>query len=184
MGVTILRKEICVLCRTDSLSPPAIRVFQNRNPFRLNAKIDIGEFLEDANDIGSSDEENCIFVLDSKEKCVWRIARQTGDHHKFLNLQSIHFFQWPSKLSVSCDGQRLLLLTRWSLNIYEVFEPEGTTQESISTVELPSDIESPLHAVETSSGHFVIVHRLKQDVRDTADPREEKKRVVVVSKVT
>src|SRR6218665_1979390 len=31
---------------------------------------------------------------------------------------------------------------------------------------------------------FVIVHRLKQDVRDTADSREEKKGVVVVSKVT
>lgn len=104
MGVTMLSEEICVLCRSENSSPPAIRVFQNRNPFRFTAHIDIGESIKVPKDIGSSDEENCFFVIDYDEKCVWKIARQTDDQHKFLDLDSIIFFQCPPTLPYPAMG--------------------------------------------------------------------------------
>jgi len=180
----MLRQEICVFCWHNSTSPPAICAFQNRNPFRLNSKIEIGEFVKDPKDIGSSDGENCFFVIDSEEKCVWKIARQTGDHQKFLDLQFIHFIQWPSTMSVSCDGQELLILALRSLYIYGAFGPEVVSQKPHLVVQLPSDVVEPYHAVGTSSGHFIIIHSLAKDVDETAGPKKEKKQMFVVSKVT
>lgn len=177
----MLRQEICVLCRNNSSSPNVIRVFHNRNPFRLNTKIDIGE-IEYPNDIGASDEENCFFVIDSKNKCVWKIGRQTGDHHVFLHLQSTHF-PHLAMLSVSCDGHELLILTLSSLDIYRAFGPEGAAQKQpLVVIQLASDIEEPLHTVETSSGHFVILHSLKQENDETGE--KKRKPVYAVSKVT
>src|SRR6218665_3467222 len=129
MGVTVLRQEICVLYRIYSSSLRAIRVFQNRNPFRLNAKIDIGKFAKHPTDIGSSDEENCFFVLDSEKECVWKILRQSGKHHKFLSLQSAHFQGAASTLSVSCYGQQLMILTRSSVVVYRGFRQERNAKE-------------------------------------------------------
>ena len=179
----MLRQEICVLCRTFHSSSPAIFVFQNRNPFRLNAKIDIG-LVRAPEDIGSSQEDNCFVVIDSEEKCVWKIARQTGDYHKFLYLQSSHLFHYPSTLSVSCDGQELLILTRHSLAIYRAVGLEVVDQEPLHVVQLPSDFEDPLHAVEASSGHFVVLHSLKQDFGNTTEPKAKEKRMFVISKLT
>src|SRR6218665_1377730 len=122
MGETILRQEICVLCRGRLPLLHAIRAFQNRNPFRLSAKICIGKFVKYPEDIGSSDDENCFFVVDSEERCVWKIGRQSGKHHRFLCLQPNHF-PLPATLSVSCDGQQILMLTRNSVVIYSWFRP-------------------------------------------------------------
>src|SRR6218665_1847360 len=183
MGVTMLRREICVLCQNDSSSPHAIRVFQNRNPFHLNAKIDIG-LVKDPEDIGSSDEQNCFFVFDSEEKCVWKIARQTGDYQKFLDLQSAHF-SLPAALSVSCDGRELQIVTLRSLGICGAFGPKGAAQKTLLIVQLPSGIEKPLHAVETSSGHFVVLHSLvKDDNENAGSTKKRKKKDFVASKVS
>ena len=179
-GVTILRQEICVLCLNKATSPHAIRVFQNRNPFPLIANIDIG-LVKDPVDIGSSDDENFFFVIDSKEKCVWKVERQTGDYHKFLQLPFIHFFRWPSTLSVSCDGKQLLMLTHYSLVVYGALRSEEAAQEELK---LPSDIIDPRQAVETSSGHFIVLHVLEKDVDVPAGSTEEEKQLIfVVSKV-
>src|SRR6218665_793404 len=174
-GVTMLRQEICVLCRNDRYSSGyAIRVFQNRNPFSPSAIIDIDK-VKEAKDIRSSDEEDCFFVLDSREKCVWKIARHAGDHKKFLDFQSTHFPP-PLNFSVYCNGHELLILTPSSLNIYGAFRPEGVAQKPLLAVQLPFDIEDPLHAVEASSGHFIILHSLKQDDDETAESNKKEKK--------
>jgi len=182
----MLRQEICVLSRGDHYSSQReiceICLFQNLNPFSLNAKIDIAK-VKYPEAIGSSDEGNCFFVIDSKEKCVWKIARQTGDYHKFLDLQATQLPRIPT-LSVDCNGHELLILTPRSLNIYRSFRPEGVAQKPLLTVQLPFDIEAPLHAVETSSGHFIILHSLKQDHVMFARYMPTMDRLFAVSKVT
>ena len=114
---------------------------------------------------------------------MWKIARQTGDYRKFLRLHSTHLIQRSSTLSVSCDGQELLILACRSLEIYRVLGSAGTAQKQpFLDVQLPSDIDDLLHAVATSSGHFIILHSLKQ-VAETERSNEKKKRMYAVSKV-
>jgi len=175
-GVTMLRQEICVLVRNDYSSPHAIRVYQNRNPFRLNARIDLS-FVQNPEDIGSSDVENCFFVHDLRQKSVWKIARFGGNNPNFLDIA--HLSERPPTLSVSSDGQELLILTLTSLEIYRVFGLEGAVQKPLLIVQLPSDIGDPRHAVETSSGHFIILHSLVKYVGE-----KQMKQMLAVSKVT
>ena len=189
MGITMLslRQEICVLCRIEPFRYPyafhAIRVFQNLNPFRLRERIEI-DCVTEPDGIGSSDEEDCFFVTDSEEQCVWKIARLTCEHQKFIDLQATHFPHRP-KLTVNCNGQELLILALRSLYIFRTFRPEGVAQKPLLIVQLPSDIENPLHAVETSSGHFIILHSLEEVDDETADSnKKEKKRIFTVSKLT
>lgn len=89
--------------------------------------------------------------------------------------------------AVSCDGNELLILTLRSLAIFRATGTAGgAAQKPILTVHLPTDIEGPRHEVETSSGHLVILHYLKQVVGDTGESEEElkMKRMFVVSKIT
>ena len=83
-GVTKLRNEIYVLCRCESLSlayQNAIRVFEDRNSFRPRKKIEIAEIRYPV-DIGSSEKEDCLYVSDDGEKCVWKITKPTDDQNK------------------------------------------------------------------------------------------------------
>src|SRR6218665_1971754 len=58
--------------------------------------------------------------------------------------------------------------TSHSMDIYGECVLEGATHEkALSTVLLQSDIMEPRHAVGTSSGHFIILHSLEQDVGET-----------------
>lgn len=67
-------------------------------------------------------------------------------------------------MSVSCDGQLILILALCSLDVYtsSTFRPEGAAQKPLLIVQLPSDIKDPRHAVQTPSGYFIILHSLEQ----------------------
>src|ERR1043165_5625674 len=76
--ITKLRSEIYVICLRFSSDPNVIFVFEDRNPFKLQKKIDIKQ-IQDPYDIASSEKDNCLYVSDSIEKCVWKITRETDD---------------------------------------------------------------------------------------------------------
>src|SRR6218665_1702767 len=69
-GITKLRNEIYVLSITHNL----ISVYEDRYPFRLkkNMKIEETKFPIC---IVSSEKENCLYVSDYDEQCVWKITR-------------------------------------------------------------------------------------------------------------
>src|SRR5688572_13872092 len=73
--VTKLRNEIYLLCLPSS-SLSEILVFEDRNSFRLKKKMKITEIISPS-DIGSSEKENCLYVSDYYENCVWKITRET-----------------------------------------------------------------------------------------------------------
>lgn len=157
-GVTKLRNEIHVLCRSYSSSPyelssfqNVIRVYEDRNPFRLQKRMEITEF-DSPVDIASSEKDNCLYVSDSEAYCVWKIAREAaGDQHTIIKWLTTDY--QPSTLSVSGDGQLLILDDSSSiLNTY------GSDAERIRSIQLPREIENPLNAVETSIGNFIITH--------------------------
>lgn len=111
-------------------------------------------------DIGSSEKVNCVYISDFDEKCVWKI---TADKYKIIKWLTIDFK--PSTLSVTSEGQ--LLLTSESASILRIYDSKA---ELIYSIQLRGDIKSPIHAVETSNGNFVILHRWK-DIDESGESR-------------
>ena len=147
-GVAKLGNEIYVLCQPF---PRVIRIFHGRSPFCFLEEIGIKE-MEDPKDIQSIDKENCLYVSDQREKCVWKITRQTDYQHIVIRWLTLDYA--PHCLSVSRNGH-LLLVTAWS-SILDIY---GSDAELLRLIHLPRDIEDSIHAVETSMGNFVILHQ-------------------------
>src|SRR6218665_454982 len=145
-GITKLRNEIYVLSHRNHL----IRVYEDREPFRLKKDMEIEE-IKSPTYIVASEMENCVYVNDYKENCVWKITRETDDQHKIIKWLRTDYS--PRTLSVSKDGELLIInQSSQSLMIY------GSDAELIRSIPLTKDIEFPLHAVETSIGNFIISH--------------------------
>ena len=78
LGVTKLRNKIYVLSQNNT-----IRVFEDWNPFPLLKNIQVREtdLKRNMSDIGSNDKENCLYVTDSGEQCVWKITEEIFQHN-------------------------------------------------------------------------------------------------------
>src|SRR6218665_2005061 len=142
-GITKLRNEIYVLGQSLLL------VFEDRTPFLFRKKIEFKETVCPY-DIGSSEKENCLYVADQESSCIWKITG--GDQYnviKWLTTKSE-----PLSLSLSSKDELLVVTdTSSTLRIY------GSKAELIQSIELPRDIIDPTHAVESSIGNFIILHK-------------------------
>lgn len=171
-GVTKLRNEIYVLSQERSsashLNVGLICVFEDRDPFNLQREIKITE-ISHPNDIGVSEKENCLYVCDSQEICVWRITREADGEHKIINWLTIDY--QPYALSVSNDGQ--LLIVNNSPSILMIYGSDAQRNEFIK---LPRDIK-PRHAVKTSTGNFVILYEWteNEDEKESGSSVREQK---------
>lgn len=146
-AVTKLRNEIYVLHNHD------IYVFEGQDPFCLQKKLDIS-YSKRPYDLQSCEKENCIFVSDSRINCIFRVTRETGEE-KPLKLVDHD----PRNLSVSSDGQ-VLVINRSQPTCLTIFRPGA---KHFRSIELPRDVGYPvIHAVETSTGNFIILSRLEK----------------------
>src|SRR6218665_1070159 len=103
-------------------------------------------------DIGSNDKENCLYVTDSGEQCVWKITEEIFQHNIVKWLTIIDYGLHHCTLYVSSLGNLLIAGIYLShLNIY------GSDAEHQS-IQLPTGIKYLNHAVETSIGNFIILH--------------------------
>src|SRR6218665_3782546 len=112
-GVTKLRNEIYILFLSRIILLEArdrvlsrIRGFNDRYPFRLQTEIKAEE-INDPSDIVSSEKENCLYVSDYIQRCVWKITRETDDTHKIIKWLTTDYE--PRTMSVSRDGGLLML---------------------------------------------------------------------------
>ena len=149
-GVTKLRNEIFILCLIAFKVPHVIGVIEDRRPFRFQRNIEI-KTIKEPSDIGSCEKENCLYVSDFKEKCVWKITRTTDYEHTIIKWLATDY--QPRTLSVSSGGQ--LLMVNDSLSTLMIY---GSDAELIRSIQLPEDMKNPRHAVETSIGNFIILH--------------------------
>ena len=148
-GVTKLRHEIYILCLCCS-SSHVIRVFEDQNPFSFRKKFNITE-IKEPGDIESSESENCLYVSDSGEKCVWRITRWTDNQYNITKWLTTDYK--PSALAMSSHGQLLMVNnSSSSLMIY------GSDTELIRSIQLSKIIRRTIHLVETSIGNYIILH--------------------------
>src|SRR6218665_1940480 len=152
LGVTKLRNKIYVLSQDVTGLKNAIRVFEDRNPFRLLEEIKMKQRFATMFDIGSSEKDNCLYVADGREYCVWKIMNGADDKHKIIKWLITDYRVYQCTLSVSSVGNVLIICKYLSnLNIY------GSDAEHRS-IQLPQGVEYPVHAVETSIGYFMVLH--------------------------
>jgi len=157
-GVTILGSNIYILCQSKHFDlRNVIRVFEDRNLFRLQKKIDIREIKYPADILSSKKNENCLYVLDHLEKCFWKIVREENDEYKISKWLTTDYL--PVSLSMMKNGQ-ILLVKALSSSLIIL----GTEADLLETIQLPEDIKNPLHAVKTSIGNFVILHLWAENV--------------------
>src|SRR6218665_3182680 len=175
-GATKLRNEIYVLC--PLFSSPVIYVFEDQSPSSYQRNIEIRD-IKFAFDIGSSEKDNCLYVSDTCENCIWKIARETNDQHKITKWLTTDYK--PTTLSVNSDGQ--LLMVKVSSSILMIF---GSDAELLHSIQLSSDINLPRHAVETSTGNFIILHQSvkEEDKREIGSRERNTVRSWVISEVT
>lgn len=157
VGLTKLRNKIHVLF--FGVIYPVIQTFQDRHPFCLQKDCEL-KGIKVPSDIGSSEMDNCLYVVDRRhnnDSCVWRIKEtETADQlyrvTKWLTLDK--GFN-PQTLTVSSDGQVLMVSAHKhpvSLRIY------GTNAGLLLSVHLHQYIQSVRHAVQASNGDLIVFH--------------------------
>ena len=147
--MTKLQDKIYILCLPSS-SSNVICVFEDRNPFSLRQIFKLAETISPV-DIASSEKDNCLYVSDDGENCVWKITRETGDQRKIIKWLTTDY--QPRTMSMTSDGK--LLMVNSSLSILMIY---GSDAKLTQAIQLPREIEDPIHAVETSIGNFIIIH--------------------------
>lgn|SRR6218665_2212293 len=147
-GVTVLRDNIYVLCRP---SAKVINVCLTRNSSQPQMEMEIPG-VKSPVDVESSEKETCLYVSDFLQKCIWKITRNTDGRPNIIQWLTLDYH--PSTLSVSSDDQ--LLMVNATLSILNIY---GSDTQLILSIRLSEDFRNPRHAVETSTGNFIISHQ-------------------------
>src|SRR6218665_578200 len=161
LGVTKLRKEIYATLESysGSYSGYIMYVFEEGHPFNLRNKIRMREIVHFF-DIASCEKEHCLYVSDIRIDCVWKIKIETSGRHKIFKWLTTDYP--PLTLSVSCSQLLVVNNASSKLMIY------GSDAELLRSIQLPEDTVGPIHAVETSFGNFIIIHKceLKKEMEE------------------
>lgn len=146
-------------------------VFEGRAPFRLLRRLDLKEEVHFPLDFASNEREKSLYILSIGRDEVRYIHRNFGHKDesswklvkggKKLGLNLVKWIKFgddfkPKSMSVSKSG-RLLMVSDEPSPSLRVYGPADA--QLLQSVFLPRDIKRPLHAVELSSGHFVVYHQ-------------------------
>lgn len=146
-GIAKLSGCICVLVR----NPNAIHVFLDQHTFRSKSQIQIHD-IKKPHDIASAEKQNCLYVTDSEIHCVWKV---TSDHTITKWLSDIGD---PYTLFITPDS-RLVMSRQGKPSRIEIYKQDASLE---CFVQLPINIEEPLHAVENSDRNFVVSHKWRE----------------------
>lgn len=148
-GIVRLNDSLYVLCH----QPNAVRVYECNDddafPFQRQILL---QLIVQPWDIAASSRSNCLYVTDSHNRCVWKIKESCGSQvAKWLHdASSLQF-----TLSVTSNGQVLLVTGGAPRLSLELYTPDAELARSIR---LPGHVFSPVHAVVTTSGNFVVIY--------------------------
>lgn len=155
-GVTKLRHNIYVLCQTrlNSYAPNSIYIYEGRNRFRFLQQFGLKDVVHPW-DIAASPVGNCLYITDCAINSVWKIRPKA--RYRVTKWRDNVTSPWT--LSVKNNGQVLIARSQ-PRPILEIYRTNGTLY-SVTT--LPVGIHNPNHAVQTSTGNFVVLHWKKQE---------------------
>lgn len=163
MGVAKLKKAVYILCRpphetvllNDFLPASVIRVYNDHQPFPLNNEIKL-DMATSPFDMAPSETNDCLYVTDLNQ--VFKMT---------VNQQFSRFLSWkwnPHTLSVSKEGLVMLGKDEKPCCL-ERYTPKAVL---VDRIQLPTDVASVKHAVETSNGNFLVLLELATGLVQTS----------------
>lgn len=174
LGVAKLRGKIYVLCQERVDSAPRItklQVFNGSYSHRCTLlTVRVFKSVQiDLLDMGSSEATNRLYILDSSG---FRKVKHILSDNDFKALAWLKFEEdfRPRTLSVSTAGRLLLvghrsedIRSKAVLKMYGVDSTHHFDANLLYTIDLSEEIHKSLHAVETSTGNFIIFHKIWRD---------------------
>jgi len=145
LGVTLVDDELFVLLNRDSDQVAVYSV----NDYRLLRRLSLpGLERNSDNDLTSCVRHRCLYMSDYGNKCVHR-----------YNLASTAMSKWsvpgkPLGLSVT-PSSNLLVACQLPHKLVELSADSG---QCVREITLQSDTECPLHAVQLTTGQYVVCH--------------------------
>jgi hypothetical protein len=110
-------------------------------------------------DMTSCTRHRCLYISDFKNDCVHRVDLLDG------NIGRWPVWDSPNGVSVTTAGDVLVTCSSArKLKFFGTFGGSPTVDGFPHEITLQSDIVSPLHAVESSNGQFVVCHGTYDDV--------------------
>jgi len=140
-GVTSLDDEVYVLRDKDRDQVEVYDVIT----YRLLRCITVPD-LNGVADMTSCEHYRCVYIGDSRDKCVRKLDVQGAVTRWAVNDK-------PEGLSVNA-AHNLLVTCRHVRKIKE-FSSHGDLQRELT---LPDDVINPWHAIQTSNGQFIVCH--------------------------
>jgi len=148
-GVTVLRGEVYLL---RVKRHHQVEVYDIVN-YRLQRRLTVPNcHLVFVIDMTSCQHYLCIYVADLYDECIYR-----------LDSQGKSATQWPvndTPHGLSVNTAHNLLVTCMLVNKIKEFSSHGDLLREIT---LPDDVIYPCHAIQLTSGQFVVSHRWTSD---------------------
>lgn len=152
-GVTKVEDQIYVLDR----SPNRIKVYEDQIGFRYITDIVLSG-TNSPYDIVYSDETKSVYISDTslRDGCIWVMSTLGGNRlTKWLTNVT-----YPFTLSLSSEGHHLLVLRGLTFRQLEIYTLRASL---VRRLQLPPEIQSLHHVVQTSAGNFIIAHQLNDE---------------------
>lgn len=159
VGVAKLLDKILVISRSPQT---VITVFKDQNPFCLQKIMALREILC-PEDIASSEQQQCVYISDKDSYCIWKITSKPNDDYEVTKWCSASS---PFTMSVSSSGHLVMVRNDNIRPVLEIYDSDAILLHSI---DLPTGIQNPRHAVETSTGNFITLHYCTNE-RNKAEP--------------
>lgn len=179
LGVAKLRGKIYVMCQERVDDAPGITVMQIFSGSYLSrctllmVRV-LKSVYVDLLDMGSSEATNRLYILDSSGIRKIKHIQGNNAYKATVWLKFEEGFR-PKALSISTAGRLLLVGHRSEdiksnavLKMYGVASNLLFDANLLFTIDLADEIQKSLHAVETSTGNFIIFHKIWQDAETTS----------------
>jgi len=155
-GVTSVDDELFVLLYRDSDQVAVYSV----NDYRLLRRLSLpGLKRYGNNDLTSCVRHRCLYASDYDNKCVHRYDLASSDRSVLRWLFSKTTRKWPvpgspSGLSVTPSANLLVAC----LQPHKLVELSADSGQCVREIVLQSGIEYPLHAVQLTTGQYIVCH--------------------------
>lgn len=147
VGITKVEDKIYFLHQV----PNFIKVYEGLNGFRFVTDIGLSR-TERVYDIVYSNITKFVYISDPHGNCMW-VMTTIGENQLTRCLMNI---RETNAFSLSNEGH-LLMLKGEPFSQLEIYSLNASL---IRTLQLPPEIKNPRHVVQTSTGNFIISHRL------------------------
>jgi len=144
LGVTLLGKELYLLRSTQD-PVDQVEVYDVTNYYHLQRHLTVPNCRQ-FTDMTSCEHSLCLYISDPGVRCVHRLDLEGNSTVWPVGAK-------PNNLSVNANHS--LIVTCRRVRKIKEFCPEGTLLRDVT---LPADVINPWHAIQLTSGQFIVCH--------------------------